>query len=410
MGAPTRYGYLETIRAHAAEVLAEHGEAEEFRGRHAAWAVALAEIMEERLAGPGELDATRRLTDDLSELRIAHRHMLESGEVDGSLRLIAALAYFALLRMQSEVYGWAMATADRFGDVDHPLTEPVLAAASIGSWKAGANEASSEYARAAVEAAARRDEPGAGRDAAAALSDALLWEGDTAGSLEAMLDAVRLSREVGDTFDAILHLGDAVLCAAYVGDVDQALELAADTRALMGDNPAPSLESWVDYAEGEALSETDPDRALLLLDRALELAEASGAHFVVGVAGLTRVSLLARRGETALAIPGIIELIEHWREGGAWTQQWITMRTVVQLLIQGGDHEGAAVLQGALDATEWSSEVFGADAERLEKARAAVAAALGDEAAAARARGEGFDDHDSVHFAVERLRRLLSSP
>ena len=407
MGAPTRYGYLETIQAFAAEVLAEHGETDEFRGRHTAWAIALAELMQQRLAGPGEMDATRRLTDELPELRIAHRHLLDRGDADGSLRLIAALSYFALLRMQSEVYGWAIATADRFGAVDHPLTETVLAAASVGSWKTGANEASSAYARAAVEAAARRDEPGAGRDAAAALSDALLWEGDTAGSLAQMLDAVRLSREVDATFEAILHLGDAVLCAAYVGDIDQALELAAEARALMGENPAPSLESWIDYAEGEALSETDPDRALELLDRALEVARASGAHFVLGVAGLTRVGLLARRGEAAEAIPGILGLIEHWREGGAWTQQWITMRTVVELLVQSGDHDGAAVLQGALDATEWSSEVFGPDAERMEKARAAVVAALGDKAATTRAKGARFNDLESVQYAVARLELLL---
>jgi predicted ATPase/DNA-binding SARP family transcriptional activator len=406
-GAATRYGFLETIRVYAAELLAAYEDPAPIRDHHAEWAVAMAESTDEVLVGPDEIEAARRLTANLPELRLAHGHMMEAGDADGVLRLGAALRDFAILRMQSEMHGWAMAAADRFGSEDHPLTEAVLASASSGAWQAGDHEASDGYARASQRAAAGRREPGAGWAAAEAMGDNHLWFGDPDAALVSFRDAVRLSREGGRRWSELSNLANAVMCAGYIGDTDLAEELAAEARAVSRGRIGPTMEAWIDYAEGEALAETQPDRALDLLTRALELAELSGARFITGVAGLTHVSLLARRGDPA-APARILELIEHWREAGVWTQQWITMRTVVDVLVQGDDAEGAAVLLGALTTSEWGAEIFGADAERLAKARAAVETALGGRVADLISNGEMLTDVEAVHHAVERLERMVT--
>jgi pantothenate kinase type III len=103
----------------------------------------------------------------------------------------------------------------------------------------------------------------------------------------------------------------------------------------------------------------------------------------------------------------VLDLIEHWREGGAWTQQWITLRTVVDLLVHGGDHEGGAVLLGALASSGRSIELFGADADRLERARGAIDRALDDAAEAMLARGAALSDLECVRYAVARIQRLI---
>ena len=88
--------------------------------------------------------------------------------------------------------------------------------------------------------------------------------------------------------------------------------------------------------------------------------------------------------------------------------------TLVELKLRIGDQDyrftDEPVLLGALETTEWSSEIFGPDAERMEKARTEVVAALGDAAATARATGERFNAIESVHFAVARLKQLVTGP
>src|SRR5690606_3227679 len=80
-------------------------------------------------------------------------------------------------------------------------------------------------------------------------------------------------------------------------------------------------------------------------------------------------------------------LIDHWRRAGMWATQWTMLRAIAGLLARQGKHEDAAVLVGAVRATDAGHRIFGADQAALDELDRLLRAVLGDEAyAAARAR------------------------
>jgi predicted ATPase/DNA-binding SARP family transcriptional activator len=96
-GGTTRYSLLDTVRAYAAERLADAGEAEATARAHAQWAVKLAEAAESKLTGSDQLAWFARLSAELDNLRAAWRFMLRHGEAGPALRLLGALGFWLLM-------------------------------------------------------------------------------------------------------------------------------------------------------------------------------------------------------------------------------------------------------------------------------------------------------------------------
>ncbi len=97
-GGEPRFGMLGTIREYALERLAERGDEEEVRRRHAGFYRALAEAADPALLGPHQLRWLERLDAELGNIRIALTWAVESGEADVGLRIGAALWRFWQLR------------------------------------------------------------------------------------------------------------------------------------------------------------------------------------------------------------------------------------------------------------------------------------------------------------------------
>ncbi|MGH9035255.1 MAG: ATP-binding protein, partial [Acidimicrobiia bacterium] len=130
----SRYSMLDTVRAYGLEQLERTGELADARDRHAQWAVDFAVQAEAGLAGPDEAVWVGAVLDRWDELRAAHGWLVGRDD-DGSLRLVAALHFFALWRTQSEVFRWAEVAAAT------PSSSPWLpaahAAAGTGAWLRG---------------------------------------------------------------------------------------------------------------------------------------------------------------------------------------------------------------------------------------------------------------------------------
>ena len=100
-------------------------------------------------------------------------------------------------------------------------------------------------------------------------------------------------------------------------------------------------------------------------------------------------------------------MIEYWRRSGGWTQLWLTLRNLVELISRLGAYEEAAVLYGASAAFNRTSQPYGPEADRLQAVVRTMTAELGQgEFEAAMQRGERLDDADSVAFAAAVTRRL----
>ncbi|MDF5757965.1 BTAD domain-containing putative transcriptional regulator [Spongiactinospora sp. TRM90649] len=89
-----RYRMLETVRAYAAERLAESGEERRVRLAHARFHAELAEAAEPGLRGHDQLKRISELTADQDNLSTAVRWATEEGERALALRLVGALGWY----------------------------------------------------------------------------------------------------------------------------------------------------------------------------------------------------------------------------------------------------------------------------------------------------------------------------
>ena len=112
-----RYHLLETVRAYAAERLAEAGEQDQVQAAHAGYFLGLAERGEPELRGPDQLDWLVRLSAEHDNFAAALRYAIDVRDVPVALRFISALAWFWLMRdYEAEAGEWAVAVREMAGD------------------------------------------------------------------------------------------------------------------------------------------------------------------------------------------------------------------------------------------------------------------------------------------------------
>ena len=96
--AEVRYRLLETVRAYAAERLAEAGEEEQVRAAHVRYFLDLAEQGEPMLRSSEQLTWLARLTAEHDNFAAALRTAIAVRDTGTGLRLVAALAWFWIMR------------------------------------------------------------------------------------------------------------------------------------------------------------------------------------------------------------------------------------------------------------------------------------------------------------------------
>ena len=105
-----RYRLLETVRAYAAERLAEAGETEQVAAAHARYFLRLAEEAEPKLRSREQLRWLRVMSAEHDNLSAALRHVVQSGDGVSALRFIGALAWYWVTHdHDSEASEWATA-------------------------------------------------------------------------------------------------------------------------------------------------------------------------------------------------------------------------------------------------------------------------------------------------------------
>jgi hypothetical protein len=170
----------------------------------------------------------------------------------------------------------------------------------------------------------------------------------------------------------------------------------------------PYVMGWADYAFGEALAGVNSDEAIIAIDAALARSRATGNRFLAGVALVSAASIRARHGDPRTALPLFGQVIDHWKRAGNWTQQWITIRNVIDLFARLGSDVAATVLCGAVDASRTAPGLFGADADRLTSTKASLRARLGDpDYQRCYTRGAAMTDDAALVFAVTEINRCL---
>jgi predicted ATPase/DNA-binding SARP family transcriptional activator len=132
-GGEVRYRLLETVRAYAAERLAEAGESEQLAAAHAEHFLALAERAEPQLRSRDQVIWLNRLTDEHDNLSAALRHVIASSDARYALRFVGALAWFWITRdYEAEAADWAGQALRLAGETPPPgLTDAYTIATMV---------------------------------------------------------------------------------------------------------------------------------------------------------------------------------------------------------------------------------------------------------------------------------------
>jgi len=148
----SRFRMLETVKAYAAERLAESGEAEDLRGRHADYFAGLAARAEPHFVGEDQTRWIGRLADEHDELRRAFETLTRDGvDPERALAMVASLFRFWLIRGHwSEAYEFGrIALARGEGREPGASTASVHnAVASVAYFNGRLDEARDHYERA----------------------------------------------------------------------------------------------------------------------------------------------------------------------------------------------------------------------------------------------------------------------
>ncbi|GAA5194800.1 BTAD domain-containing putative transcriptional regulator [Rugosimonospora acidiphila] len=385
-----RYRMLETIRAYAAQRLAERGEVDAVRRVHAAHFLALAREAEPRLRTAAQAEWAGRLRAEHDNLAAALRWLIDSRDVTGALRLCAALCgYWLPFGFRSEGMSWARQVVAlvpdgppeglrreytlcwlnaRLGDLGEPGPGPDTLACFAAEAIPRLDEAAAEgplhpllrvvrcvaammagRPREAFTllAACLRDEDPWLRCATTLMRGMLRFGTGRAGPATADLERAAAGfRELGDRSG----LGQALLMLAEManrsGDSARALALIEEASAQLSPSPNNGGEDvYLMYARlaGARANSGDLEGARSELARARAALPAGAAMSAESHLLMVEADLARRSGDPAAAMAVYESLRAAPAEVG---RQQLAMVTCLQarLIAEGGDRERAVDL------------------------------------------------------------------
>jgi predicted ATPase len=315
-----RYQMLETLRAYASERLDEAGESDAWRRRHAEHFADLAELLGPELVGRDEIAARRRFRVELDNTRAAVTWALDSDDPSAQelgVRIVLAFGYEVTLDRRAGTGLWAEHALRRV-DVWPPGTRSgVLAIAGMSASQHGDVQTGWTLVDEALEAEFDADAPVA---VMLPVTRANLFfnEGRFEEAMPGMASAIAAFDAAGGS--AFLRSNIRSASAHYriaSGDLAGALVEAVESLVLAREVGNPSQLTIALGAVGGALAllDSDPGRALMVLEEALALTDA-GASDVVRNLALVHVAMLrAELGD----VRGTLECL---RDGFQRSVEW----------------------------------------------------------------------------------------
>ncbi|CAN5473843.1 BTAD domain-containing putative transcriptional regulator [soil metagenome] len=283
VGEEPRFAMLETIHEYARERLAESGEAEAIRRRHAEFFLQLAEEARTEMLGPRQAHWVRRLEDEHDNLRAALRWSLDAGAADAALRTAAALAPFWYMRRYvSEGRQW-LGEALSMGASSPPL---VRAQALYGAGRLASRQddaAAQLLVQESLEIFRSQGEREWAPRALNMLGTIAVHQGDLERAEALYQETLRLHRETGSQRGIAGALGNLGEIARFRRDYEQAKAFYEEDLALVLELGDPFL---IDTARSNlglaALHLGDLHRAARLFRECLQANLKTGSKFDIG--------------------------------------------------------------------------------------------------------------------------------
>ncbi len=404
----TRFVMLETLREFAAEQLAEQGEAEAVRERHARYFARFAESVETEVYGAARATWIQRLDADHDNLRSAVAWCIEHAPVIG-LQIAAALDRFYLQRGYiREGQTWLKMLLDRAHLAPPPLRAKALMISGILLYH------SAQYAEATADltdSLGILETLNSDQESIARIHNVLgnvaLDQEQIDRAMEHYRLAIEIRRDLGNLFGVASVLNNLALCSHARGELDEAEVLFTESLNLYREiDDRWSAGSSLGNLASLALTRGDAQRARDLYEESLDIRRELGDLRGVGLAlnGLGQVALqlhdpVTSRTHFVDALKVLVEVNDYV----AVAESLVGLAAVAQTV---DEPEQAAKLLGATMAisedhhTPLSSDTRNKMTPMIE----AVCAALGQvHYEAAWAKGCGLTLEQVINQALEHV-------
>ncbi|MDH3706253.1 MAG: hypothetical protein OES57_09315, partial [Acidimicrobiia bacterium] len=398
VGGRVRFSMLETLRQFAAQQLDDDAAADIVRRGHEDHFCEVAARQNAALFGSREDDAWQRFADEWDNLRAAYESARDRGELDRAADLIISVAWFAVLSIRNEAFGWAQELL-QVDSVDRIAHYPSLCGvAGMGAYLT-VDPAAEQLAEQGL-ALDQRDPHGFCRSTLCAVYLNNLHKAEASDRVTAEwlthLDGTHVGNQLWAHGFRAFHVASyrwraGVDEAAY--HADQVMDLADQT----GSTSALALAHW---AAGLALSVDDLPGALERLQLGLSTASSLSSEHLLGhlIVGL-QLHFGARRGD-------LVEMLELCRMAvsDALDQHYFTgashaLGVSAIVITRAGDAHTAGRLLGAMVANGHIPR---------DNARHMVSQALGDDYDAVTASGAGLSAQEAGRLAIQAIDRALS--
>ena len=403
--ARTRYSLYETIRTFADDRLAEAGERDATRDRHAAYFADHAARRWEQWNGPAWRTQVDWVQTELANLRSGFEWSVDRGHIETATDIAAHAALMGFSVELFETVGWAESLLDAATKADVRRLPRLYAAAGYACFVGRAATATKHAHQATVlerQPGYESCEPGY-----ATFIEAL---GQVySGHLERY---VELTHDVA----ALPGSGQAYGLAAYVdglqsaGRVDEALELTEPALAAAREVGNPYWLVYTLWIVGLAYSKADPQRALQVWDDALAQLREHDVRFFEGFLARDAALLHTSDGQLEEALTLFGTSIAAFQRSGAVAQLVITLASLPALFERLERPEVACTLLGAM--TNEPASVH--HVPTLPELGERLGSRLGEEASARfTSVGGAMDLRDAAAYAVHQIdlaRQALSGP
>jgi predicted ATPase/class 3 adenylate cyclase len=428
-GPATRYRLLETIREYGEDRLAEYGETDQLRHRHAEYYCELIGLLADRLRGPEQTDASRGIADERDNLLAAVNHAIDSVNTDLALSLVRHAPEpgyylgFAIYLPVPAVLGLPGATSHDL----YPYALALSAGLSASHLELDQVEyACQEALRTAQNLLSERERLRVERLVASARMARAFALGQWRESARFGERGARIALQEAANASAASGLAGAAASYIMAGDSEAGIGLAEEALELARAAGSPLTLAACLVVSAGTLADRDPRRARELLQEGLTLREGLNIEAVTEVTQSTLIA--AGMGDWPLTLQLADRSIRHLQWGGE--RSWLTgILNVVARSLAATDAEAAARLQGAARRLAPQSATGAATPARPSPASPAVAAPGAglitdlrrqtsallhdtlDEGRLSqlRAEGEAMDSDQAAAYALEAIRRARQS-
>jgi predicted ATPase/class 3 adenylate cyclase/DNA-binding CsgD family transcriptional regulator len=405
----TRYRLLETLRAYAAERLAQRGGAglREARSAHLDHYLALVETAAARLRSPDEVRWLDSIEAEFDNIRAALAFSIaDPDSAEPGLRLAAGLRSFVFSRGHSGEVIEALGALLGRPDARQPTRS--LALALVTNCKLLTHFDRSpdipSMAEEAMTIARSLGDDDLAADALAALNWFSFLQGDLSAALARADEAVALARAAANPIRLVVALGHRAVFKAETGDLDASLadyqEVLTLARAS-GDNYT-LVVTLINLGVDQVVAGEFP-AALAYLQDALSVADAHGYHHLCAAAKMNLGFAYLMPGDAASARRLLIGVLDIVLATGEKT--WVHGALLGLALAAGADADPAvaATLHGAADHRyEQAGQAFDTKESQMRtSSHARLRDALGDAAFdAAYRHGRTLSQADAIALAL----------